>query len=258
MNQVLAWVRYFIRAKGLHRIHSPFVYELYAEVIKKNTINQSVHELSQTRNTLLLSDKYITRSKIGAGSKKLLREEVKIKDIIKTSSLPEKYAKMLFRLVQRFRPEVVIELGTSLGLTTLYLSKANPSANIISIEGSDSSSAAAKALFLKHEIQNIDLKTGLFSEILPRVLAEQKHVDFVFLDGDHTYSATVENVRQIIPFCKNDSILIIDDIHWSRGMEQAWNEIKQFPEVNVTIDLFRLGIIFFRKQQVEQHFILKF
>lgn len=79
----------------------------------------------------------------------------------------------------------------------------------------------------------------------------------LFIDGNHQKEATLEYFEKLLPTVHNDSVMIFDDIHWSKGMEEAWEEIKQNPQVRVTIDTFQWGLIFFRREQEKEHFIIR-
>ena len=49
------------------------------------------------------------------------------------------------------------------------------------------------------------------------------------------------------------SVFVFDDINWNEEMQKAWQEIKDHPEVTISLDLFYVGIIFFRKEQQQEH-----
>jgi predicted O-methyltransferase YrrM len=79
----------------------------------------------------------------------------------------------------------------------------------------------------------------------------------VFVDGNHQKEATLRYFKLCLPKVHENSLLIFDDIYWSRGMKEAWNEIKAHPEVTVTVDLFWIGLVYFRKGQVKEDFVIK-
>jgi predicted O-methyltransferase YrrM len=143
-------------------------------------------------------------------------------------------------------------LGTSLGLTTRYLALANPTHGVISIEGSPEIAKYAKQLLIKESKDNIDLIVGDFAEKLSGALVKMKGRKMIFFDGNHQYHSTLDYFKQSLKYCGEDDIMIFDDIHWSEGMEKAWQEIKNFKEVSCTIDLFFVGIVFFRKEFKEK------
>jgi len=145
-----------------------------------------------------------------------------------------------------------------LGITTLYLSKSNSSAPVYTIEANKECASIAAANFNRLNATNIQLIQGKFSDTLPDLLKNNSVFDFVFIDGDHQYLSTINYVNQLLPHLAESSVLVLDDIHWSAAMNKAWNFVKQLPQVTVTIDLYRMGIVFFHKGQSKEHFTLRF
>jgi hypothetical protein len=80
----------------------------------------------------------------------------------------------------------------------------------------------------------------------------------VFFDANHSYTSTIEYFNALLPITCQNSIFIFDDIHWSKDMTKAWDEICRNPEVSVCLDLFRIGIIFFNKGLSKQVFRIRF
>ena len=154
---------------------------------------------------------------------------------------------------------MILELGTSLGITTSYLASANPAAQITTMEGASAVAAVAKDNFNKLGLNNIRVVEGNFDHTLTDTLTTMPVIDLAFLDGNHRYEPTVRYFRQILPHLHDHSIVILDDIHWSAEMEQAWDEVRGMEEVTLSIDLFFIGLVFFRKEQKEkQHFSIRF
>jgi hypothetical protein len=60
-----------------------------------------------------------------------------------------------------------------------------------------------------------------------------------------------------LPTSINNTIWIVNAIHGSKDMEEAWDFIKNQPKVTVTIDTFYLGFIFFRSEQKKEHFVIR-
>ncbi|MFN3403135.1 MAG: O-methyltransferase [Cytophagaceae bacterium] len=193
----------------------------------------------------------------GAGSSLNKSNIRSISSISKYAEKPADLAQLLFRLVEFFKPTTIFELGTSLGLTTTYLSKAYPEARLYSFEGCPETLKKAIENFHCIGCQNITTIEGNIDDTLKETLSKISSLDFVFFDANHRYKPTLEYFNQCLKKINNNSVFIFDDIHWSSEMEKAWEEIKAHPSVNVSIDLFHLGIIFFRKEQVKEHFILR-
>jgi predicted O-methyltransferase YrrM len=79
-------------------------------------------------------------------------------------------------------------------------------------------------------------------------------VDMAYIDGNHSYEATMRYYHWIKQKCNHNSIIVLDDIYWSDGMKKAWSEIKEDEAVTYTIDTFDLGYVFFDNIMPKQHF----
>jgi predicted O-methyltransferase YrrM len=188
-----------------------------------------------------------------------LPDKRKISAIAKSSLKPKKYSQLIFRIVHYYKPNTILELGTSLGITTSYLAFANPAAKIITMEGAPEVASTAKKNFKQLLLYNINIVEGNFDDTLPSVTGQLSSVDFAFIDGNHRKEPTLKYFNQLIKLSTSTTILIFDDIHWSIEMEEAWDEIKLHPLVTLTIDLFFIGIVFFRKEQkTNEHFTIRF
>lgn len=251
------FVRYRLTAKTAHGVHSPFVFELLNNVISDRTPFYAFRPIESIRSKILLDESVLEVTDLGTGAGKGNRRR-KISDIALRYLLPAKYGQLLFRIVNRFRPETILELGTSLGISGLYLATPNPSSRLFTVEGCPQTAAVAAANFKRMKAENIEQRIGEFSGILPDLLPVLKKVDLAYIDGNHQYQPTLDYFHQLLPYCQENTVLIFDDIHWSRGMEKAWEEIKKHPDVRLTIDLYKMGLVFFRQEAVPQHFTLLF
>jgi predicted O-methyltransferase YrrM len=257
---IAAYFKYLFRSGNEHSIHSPFLFDLYTQVIAaKKDLNPDYAALKSLRKALLRSQQEINILDLGAGSRINKSNLRKIGTIAKNAEKPEKFGKLFNRLVQRFQPKVILELGTSLGLTTLYLSKAKPDAKILTFEGCPATADIAKENFDKLQAENIDVILGNIDRTLPETLARlSPKLDFAYFDANHRYEPTVRYFHDCLPYAHNDSVFIFDDIYWSEEMTQAWEYIKKHPQVTLTVDLFWVGLVFFRTEQVKEDFTLRF
>ena len=165
---------------------------------------------------------------------------------------------MLFRFACLMQPKNILELGTCLGITTLYLAKARSSANIFTIEGCPNIAKIAQQNFKNLSAKNITSFVGNINTELPKVLSQIDSLDMVFFDANHTKEATLNYFYQCLEKANEGSVFIFDDIYWSKGMTEAWEEIYKNPAVTYSIDLFHLGIVFFNKEWKKSHFKIKF
>jgi predicted O-methyltransferase YrrM len=245
------------KAKNRHGVHSPFVYRLIDKVIYDFDAKKVYTEIENLREQLFIDTRIITITDLGAGSLVNNNRQKKISELAHNALKPPKLAQLLYRLAADLKPENIIELGTCLGITTLYLQKATPKAKVYTLEGCPETAGVAKEIFKKAGINNADLITGDFNDTLPGIINKLPTLDFVFVDGNHQKNATLKYFEWCLPKVHDNTLLIFDDIYWSQGMKEAWNQIKAHPKVTVTIDLFWIGLVFFKPGQAKEDFLIK-
>jgi predicted O-methyltransferase YrrM len=245
-------------SKG-HGMHSPFVFDFIQNVLNNRAHYIPPSKIEQLREQLLGEKEVIPITDLGAGSRSGNANDKKVSQLAATALKPRKYAQLLFRLVRHYHPSRIVELGTSLGITTAYLSMADPAAQLITIEGSPAIAQIARDNFRKLNCTNIELMQGDFDVLLPSVLNKLPGIDLAYIDGNHRYHPTINYFNLLLQKAHNHTILVFDDIHWSKEMEHSWEEIKAHPSVQYTIDIFFLGFVFFRQEfKVKQHFKIRF
>ena len=261
MHQFLAFLRHqLLRAGTAHGLHSPFVFGLYTTVIRHSGEFRAYPRVEQRRQALLASERVLEVRDFGAGSQVAGAggRRRAVRAIARHAAKPPRLAQLLFRLVNHFRPATILELGTSLGLTTAYLALANSRSQVLTFEGCPNTAAVARETFTELGIRNVRLIEGNLDQTLPAALAGLgQPLDFVFFDGNHRYEPTLRYFEQCLVKAHADSVFVLDDIHWSAEMERAWAAIKSHPAVTVTVDLFYVGLVFFRKQP-KQDFWLRY
>ncbi len=255
---ILRYLRYSWLAKTKYHIHSPFVYDLLTNIIEDPTPFYIYDKIESVRSQMLLSQEEINVTDFGTGGKKDQSRKLNLKYIASHYVKPAKYAQFLFRLINRFKPSSLVELGTSLGITAMYQASPNSNSTLITLEGCAETAAIAKRNFEKARVKNIQVFIGEFDKTLPQAIFKLQKLDYVFFDGNHREKATLKYFNQCLQAAHENSFFIIDDIHWSSGMQHAWKEIKKNSQVTVTIDLFYLGIVFFNKDQAKQDFVIRF
>jgi predicted O-methyltransferase YrrM len=260
LKQAYSYLRYLFMAKTKYSIHSPFVYSLVTEVFEMKNKSPETLKISELRSHLTRSKRVLEVTDFGSGkgNKPYTLHFKTVGQIASGSSVSHKYGELLFRLVDRFRPETIIELGTSLGISTLYVAIGAPKAQVFTIEGCSTTSEIARENFTALGVRNIQMQTGRFDDVLPGLLRNLKTVDFAFIDGYHEYEPTKKYAEMILELTTENSVLVIDDIHWSGGMERVWNELCNNSRVAVSIDIYRFGMLFFGKGLSKQHFVIRY
>lgn len=252
------YLKHLITSKSRHGTHSPFVYQLTDEVIYDFNVKSDYQSIEDQRKKLYNDESLITVTDLGAGSHLNKNRTKKVCQIAKNALKSPKLAQLIYRLARHNNPSHIIELGTCLGITTSYLSKACPVADIITVEGCPETAKIAYRNFSELDLDNVELQVGNFDLLFPEVIEQADRLDFVYIDGNHRKQATLDYFNWCLDKLHEGSLLIFDDIYWSEGMKEAWEEIKAHPNVTVTVDLFWIGLVYFRKGQAKEHFKIKF
>ncbi len=260
IRQILKYFQYLFTAKTKYGIHSPFVYSLVTEVFEDDKVSAECQKIRALRKQLCQSRRLLEVTDFGSGkgSRPYTLHLKTVGQIAARSTVDPASGELLHRLVARFKPANILELGTSLGISTMYLATAAPRAKIFTIEGCSTTSEVARENFAGLNIQNIEMLTGRFEDVLPSLMQQTETVDFAYIDGHHEYEPTKKYVEMILRKVSSNSVVVIDDIHWSAGMERAWKEICEIPQVKVSVDVFRFGLLFFREGLTKQHFVIKY
>jgi predicted O-methyltransferase YrrM len=255
IHRLKEFLSYQQRAQTKYYIHSPFVYQFYLNVLEGD-VSDEVKDIRSLRRQLLRNYNKISVNDMGAapGTKEKI-----ISNLSSKASMPEKYGNVLWRLIHYFSPHTIIELGSCLGIGTAYMAAANPSSRIMTIEGSQSLTDIAEQNFNKLHFNNINQITGNFDDKLPEVLKQIDKLDFAFIDGNHRYEPTLRYFHMLMEKSHEKTILVFDDIYWSKEMTEAWMVIKKDPRISLTIDIHRFGIAFMQKDKLaKEDFILRY
>lgn len=213
----IRYIYYLLRAKTKFNIHSPFVYDLITKVMENKKEYPVYSEVKNLQKKLYNNSSPLEVIDFGAGATRFpySTKVKKIKDIAKQTEHPDKIAKLLFRIVHSYKPESILELGTSLGISTIYFSFASPDAKITTIEGCANVAGEAQNNFNRLNLKNINLLIGNFNDILPKYLKKINNLGFVFIDGNHRKEPTIKYFESCLRKADENSIFVFDDIHWS-------------------------------------------
>ena len=240
------WCKAF-NSKG-HGMHSPFVFEFITSVMNDKVVYPAYKKVEDLRKELQQDQTILEVIDLGAGSVVSSGRHRSVASIARNAAKPRKWGQLMFRIVQHYKPVRILELGTSLGISAAYLSLANDNAELLTLEGSPAIAAKAKENFGKLGLRNVHQQTGHFDEVLPLLFKENKAWDLVFVDGNHRREPTLRYFEWVMAMANKGTIIIFDDIHWSGEMESAWEQIKRDPRVRCSLDLFYIGVVFFREE----------
>ncbi len=255
---LLRYLRFLLKSGNAHGLHSPFVFDLYTQIIRSSRHYYNFDAIEDLRSRLLTNTDTIEVKDFGAGSKTTSASRRSIRAIARYALKNVRLGQLLFRLVNHFQPPIILDLGTSLGITTAYLASACRDASVYTFEGCKETLGIARKHFEQLGLTLIFPIEGNIDETLPRQLAQLPQVDFVFFDANHRLEPTLRYFKQCLTKAHEGSVFVFDDIYWSAEMAEAWRQIKTHEAVTLTIDLFYVGIVFFRQKQPVQHFMLRF
>jgi predicted O-methyltransferase YrrM len=255
LYQIVQYIKFIFKSTNQHGVHSPFVYDLITKCFYDKTKYGAYKNILNYKKELLKNNSKIKVTDLGAGSNVMNQNERSVSRIAKNAGTTYKRAKLLYRLTNYFKPNTVLELGTSLGIATHAISLGNPKAKITTIEGCPNTSAFAENNFKNQQLSDIVLFTGNFNNEIKKLTSNTYNL--IFFDGNHQKEATLQYFETLLQTANNNSVFIFDDIYWSKDMTEAWEIIKQHPKITVTIDTFFWGFAFLRNEQVKEHFTIR-
>jgi len=258
-NSLLKYLVFISKAhsRSGHGIHSPFVYDLVSRVFN-NSYPDFEAKSKHWRRSINRDKTKIVNENFGAGSCFIQGRETTAGKLAGISGLPHTYGMLLYKLCREFKPSVIVELGTSLGVSTYYLAHGSPDTPLITMEGSPRRSGYARSAIRKEGLFHVKFLVGNFDDLLPGLEKQLSDPLLVFIDGNHKFEPTIRYFNFFLQYVKENTIIIFDDIHWSTGMENAWKVVSTHEKVSVSIDLFRCGVVFFKKGLSKENFLIKY
>lgn len=252
-----SYLRYYLVAADEHSLHTPYVYELYTKVLKPwHPIIEPLWD--QLYEKALHNQDMIEVTDYGAGSQIHPNPQRRVSSIARVSSSPLRFAKVLHHLAMHLQASHIVELGTSLGFTSLHLRGSVPGRKLSTFEGSPSIAALARQHFTEAGIDDINLIEGPIHYSLPYYLQDCPPIDLVYLDAHHTAEATLRYFEWLEPHLHSDSVVVVDDIYWSSDMFEGWKRLMNHDRVRVSIDLFEAGILLLKPGLQQQHLTLSY
>lgn len=259
-HQIFKFLEYLINSghsRG-HGIHSPFIFDLVSRVLRNKSNTQVVLRIEKIRKNLLSDRRIISMNDLGAGSEEYRSNQRVVSEIARKSAVPEKYGILLSNLASEFGKDSMLELGTSLGISSMYLVAGSKTGRLYTIEGCTECAAIAAENFSEGNFGNIVQHTGSFGSVLPDLLKTGINPGLVFIDGNHRKEPVLEYFSMISSSAPEGAVFVFDDIHWSKEMSEAWEIIKGMDKVTATIDIFRMGIALTQRNITGKHYVLRY
>ncbi|MFW5707606.1 MAG: class I SAM-dependent methyltransferase [Bacteroidota bacterium] len=263
LQMILKYPSWYLKARNRHGIHSPFLYDFIDKCLYAKTSRHLFTDIEQERKRLATSREVIFYSDPGAGPSGSIPAENKtitrsVAQITSSSLTSATYGRLFYRMIRYFNYTKVLEMGTSLGITTSYLAKAGRRVRVVTLEGAEPVAEKASEVFNNLGLTNIALIRGNFESQLPDVLQKENTFDMVFLDGDHKGEKVLKYFDLLVKHIPPAGVVVIDDIRWSSSMNNAWNQIVSHPKVTISLDLYFMGIVFLNPNLSQEQIAVRF
>ncbi len=263
LYRIGAYLRHHLTAwnTGGEGIHSPYLFYLVRMLMYDTNAYYCFTPIEERRQAMLHSDRKIEITDLGSGTAgNGAVYQRSIADIARTGLETPRVGQLLFKWIvclghEAQRPLEIVELGTSLGITTAYLAAADSRNRITTFEGCPTVADIARHNWEKLNLHNIYLIEGNIDNTLYNYAHEK--IDIAFIDANHTYEATLRYFDYIAALAHEKSILVIDDIHHSPQMHAAWQHICGHPQVTSTMDIWNAGIVFFDSHFLHRNYTLR-
>jgi hypothetical protein len=243
-------------------VHSPFIYDFLTTVIRNKSDDRIVSHVESLRSEMYADSRSISIIDLGAGSLRMNGRVREVRDIARAAALPAKEAGLLTRMVQGasfahrslgeggehgaggMEQGIILELGTSLGVSTLAMALAAPERRVVTVEGCPSLAQIATANLTRHGAPNATVLNMEFSEALEKIRSDGEKVSFAFIDGNHKGKALAHYARKIAEMGE-EMIIIADDIRLTHDMYCGWKSIVREQLAPASMETLRFGILFF-------------
>lgn len=258
-SATIKYLRYIVLShhKNGHGIHSPFIFDVVARIFRNRIDPEIVFKIERLRRNMLADKRTIVVKDLGF-NRSDKSDTRRIADIAKRSPVNRKYGRLLYNMAAEFGKPLIIELGTSFGISAMYMGAANKETEIYTIEGSSEIAGIARQNFIDGGFDNIRLSEGAFDDILPELIKSVKSPGLVFIDGNHRKEPVIKYFNMLADISDSKTVIIVDDINYSQEMSEAWCKLKSHKKVTVSIDIFRMGILFFREGINANNYVIRY
>ncbi len=255
--RLTAALRWYLRARTRYDVHSPFLSSFVREVYTDDRHYHAFDLVPQLRRYWEGRSDTVPLQPLGAPSKTTRRTQRTAASLVRSNAISDRSGRLLFRLALWLRPKRIVEFGTNAGISTVYLHAADTRTPLVTVEGNPAvASLATETLQLAGATQAVQAHVATFQNWL----SQHSHLPpsrlLAFLDGDHRYRPTLDYVEQLLRQATDESVVVVADIHWSRGMERAWDELLKHPRVTASVDTYHFGLLFLRPELNGPHLTL--
>lgn len=249
--RIKALGHHLLRSVSRYRIHSPYIYSLITKGLKSSLSPEASLSMRQLKKNIHGVPPF-TSEDAGTGVNRTLGGPQLLK-----MGISHPYGKMLYGISKHLKPNNILEIGTSAGISAAYMALGNPHAKIKTVEACKNKALIAKDLMEKNNFHNVSVIYGYGNEVLDQLAKENYKAQMVYVDADHSWEGTVGFFHQLTRLTTRESIIILDDIYWSADMQRAWKHITNQKQVTLSLATMRLGMVFFHPKRTKQQLYLQ-
>lgn len=250
--KALKLIKHQLGATSYLKIHSPYLFQFYLAVFKNKDKPRIAQALLKMRKQLLQNNDFVNDTFHYSNEKRTIAQ------VTKSSPKSFYWQNVIFRTCKYLKVKNALEFGTNLGFTAAAISEAiGNKGKLITIEGNSDIAKQASIIHSKLNQKNIKLLVSDFDSALENPVLQKRKFDLIFIDGNHQYEATLKYFNWSIEHLATHGVIILDDIHWSKGMEKAWKELVKNPKATLCVDVFQLGFVFTNPDLSQQNISLK-
>jgi len=256
LYQQRKYLYFLLEASNQHGVHSPFIYQLVTQCFYKKIPKNLWKTFLNSRKYLEDNSEKKKTTALGSASKIFKSNTHPVSKIAKVAGITNKKANLLIKTINYLKPKQILEIGTAMSLGTSAIKTENDAVSILTLEECPETSKILQKLFEKNNFKAIEIINRNFSKTLS-MNTQNKQFDCIIFDRNHSKKATLNYFEECLKTVHNNSFFIFDAIYWTPEMQEVWAIIKKHSKVTVTVDVFHLGIVFFRKEQAKEHFKIR-
>ncbi len=258
LKTIPLFLNYYLNAVDEHSLQAPFVFQLYNSLKQKLQKSHGDADIETLRKKLLNDTTPLKVQDAGAGSHKNRKDASKtISQIAQYEISSWKKCAFLSAIIQDRGFSNCVELGTSLGITTAYLSRACANGNISTFEADATLCQKATDHLSLLGCKNVHIIQGNIDHTLAPFLEKSPRFDCAFIDANHTGQALERYFTCLVTNIAENGLIIIDDIRWSTDMNTSWHSLCKHPDVSVSLEFRDIGALFIKTKHTRQHYILE-
>lgn len=255
MRHLISYIKYCFTSGHQHGfgIHSPYLFHLVTRIIEEDLPYYKYSLIEKVRKLMSQVDE-----RIGVFNDDGTKRLRKIKSVVGDYAITPKYGQLLFRLVNYYKPSVILEYGTTCGISTMYMAAPNSKTSVYSLSKQPEMADLSQSMCERIAMHNIKRSkaTDLMAEA-QRLVQEMPEDDFLYIN-----SATPAEVSTLVNLrmARNGKrfFIVVPNPYTTDEMWNVWQALKADERVKLSINIFNLGILIANENLQKEDFILRF